>query len=59
MRDGRLVNDLDVRLPRPRDEDVRASNEAVGLQKEILRHLGFDATERDEGAQTLRTGTVG
>jgi NitT/TauT family transport system ATP-binding protein len=59
MRDGRLVNDLEVRLPRPRDEDVRASNDAVALQKEILHHLGFEGTDRDESARTLRTGTVG
>jgi NitT/TauT family transport system ATP-binding protein len=59
MRDGRLVNDLEVNLPRPRDEDVRASAEAVTLQKEILRHLGFDSSERDEAAPSLRTETVG
>jgi NitT/TauT family transport system ATP-binding protein len=40
--DGRLVDDLAVGLPRPRDEDVRASAAAVALTKQILRHLGFE-----------------
>jgi NitT/TauT family transport system ATP-binding protein len=38
---GRLVDDILVPLPRPRDEDVRASKEAVELTKRILSHLGF------------------
>jgi NitT/TauT family transport system ATP-binding protein len=37
---GRLVDDLDVSLARPRDEDVRASPEAVAMTKRILSHLG-------------------
>jgi ABC-type nitrate/sulfonate/bicarbonate transport system ATPase subunit len=41
VRDGRLVDDRSVDLPRPRDEDVRASDEAVGLSKAILDHLGI------------------
>ena len=40
LHDGRLVDDLEVSLPRPRDEDVRASAEAVTLTKRILSHLG-------------------
>jgi NitT/TauT family transport system ATP-binding protein len=46
--DGRLVDDLPVGLPRPRDEDVRASAEAVALTKRILSHLGFDGGARRE-----------
>ena len=41
---GRIVDDLPVALPRPRDEDVRASAEAVGLTKRILSHLGVQTT---------------
>jgi ABC-type nitrate/sulfonate/bicarbonate transport system ATPase subunit len=40
LHEGRLVDDLEVSLPRPRDEDVRASAEAVALTKRILTHLG-------------------
>jgi NitT/TauT family transport system ATP-binding protein len=40
LHEGRLVDDLAVSLPRPRDEDVRASAEAVALTKRILTHLG-------------------
>ena len=42
--EGRLVDDLEVGLPRPRDEDVRASAEAVALTKRILAHLGVQTT---------------
>ena len=42
VRDGCLVDDLSVDLPRPRDEDVRASSAAVALTKRILGHLGVD-----------------
>ena len=42
--EGRIVDDLPVALPRPRDEDVRASAEAVGLTKRILSHLGVRTT---------------
>jgi len=42
--DGRVVDDLGVSLPRPRDEDVRASVEAVTLTKRILAHLGVEGT---------------
>jgi NitT/TauT family transport system ATP-binding protein len=40
MRDGRIVQDLQITLPRPRDEDVRASDEAVSLTKAIIENLG-------------------
>lgn len=45
IRDGRLVEDIDVHLPRPRDEDVRASADAVQLSKTILDHLGIREDE--------------
>ena len=48
LRSGKLVDDLRVSLPRPRDEDVRARSEAVELQKVILHHLGFGAEITDE-----------
>lgn len=40
IRDGKIVEDLDVPLPRPRDEDVRASQAAVQLTKAIIENLG-------------------
>lgn len=45
VRDGKLVEDIEVNLPRPRDEDVRASAEAVALSKTILDHLGIREDE--------------
>ena len=40
----KLVNDMAVTLPRPRDEAVRASAEPVGVFK-ILAHLGITEEE--------------
>ncbi len=40
----KLVNNMAVTLPRPRDEAVRASAEAVGVFK-ILAHLGITEEE--------------
>ena len=34
-----------VDLPRPRDEDVRASSAAVDITKTILAHLGITEEE--------------
>jgi NitT/TauT family transport system ATP-binding protein len=48
IKNGQLVDDLRVGLPRPRDEDVRARPEAVELQKTILGHLGFGAEVADD-----------
>lgn len=45
LAEGKLVDDIRVRLPRPRDEDVRASSEAVGITKVILAHLGITEEE--------------
>lgn len=45
LAEGRLVDDIPVKLPRPRDEDVRASNEAVEITKVILAHLGITEEE--------------
>jgi len=42
VRDGKLVEDMSVDLPRPRNEDVRASPEAVALTKSILDELGIE-----------------
>jgi NitT/TauT family transport system ATP-binding protein len=46
LRSGRLADDIEVRLPRPRDEDVRALPEAVAITKRIHRHLGLDDLAR-------------
>lgn len=45
LAEGKLVDDIRVGLPRPRDEDVRASNEAVSITKVILAHLGITEEE--------------
>lgn len=42
MGHGRVVDILPVQLPRPRTEEVRASQEAVLLTKTIMKHLGLD-----------------
>jgi len=42
MRSGRLEDDIEVSLPRPRDEDIRARPDAVAITKRIHRHLGLD-----------------
>jgi NitT/TauT family transport system ATP-binding protein len=47
MNEGQLVQDLTVDLPRPRDEETRASAAAIHLTKVILGHLGV---ETDPGA---------
>jgi len=41
--EGRVVEDLPVALPRPRDEEVRARPEAVRMVKTIMHHLGLDS----------------
>ena len=45
LAEGKLVDDIPVSLPRPRDEDVRASAEAVSVFKLILSHLGITEEE--------------
>jgi NitT/TauT family transport system ATP-binding protein len=40
VRDGRIVQDLSNTLPRPRDEDVRASRPSVEMTKTIVDQLG-------------------
>lgn len=53
IKNGQLVDDLRVNLPRPRDEDVRARPEAVKLQKVILGYLGFGAEVADDRGMVL------
>lgn len=45
LADGKLVDDINVDLPRPRNEDVRASPKAVEITKVILSHLGISESE--------------
>lgn len=45
LAEGKLVDDITVNLPRPRDEDVRALPEAVEITKTILSHLGIALDE--------------
>ncbi len=45
LAEGKLVDDIPVTLPRPRDEDVRAGAEAVRITKVILQHLGITEEE--------------
>lgn len=57
VHEGRIVDDLQVTLARPRDEDVRATPEAVDLTKRILRHLGVEGG-RPSGTINSRAETV-
>ncbi|MEZ5935638.1 MAG: ABC transporter ATP-binding protein [Alphaproteobacteria bacterium] len=41
MRQGRIVDDIQVDLPRPRDEEVRATPRAVEITKTVIGHLGL------------------
>jgi NitT/TauT family transport system ATP-binding protein len=56
--EGRVVDDLPVALPRPRDEEVRARPAAVGLVKAIMHRLGVEslAAESPERVPELATG---
>jgi NitT/TauT family transport system ATP-binding protein len=53
MSRGRLVDDIGVQLPRPRDEEVRASREAVAIVKTVIHHLGLDAHAATSPAEPL------
>jgi len=44
MSHGRVVDDIGVDLPRPRDAEVRASPRAVEITKTIIGHLDLGAT---------------
>ncbi len=46
VRDGRIVEDLPNQLPRPRDEEVRASRISVDLTKSIVDHLGSEGDSK-------------
>lgn len=39
VRDGMVVEDIEITLPRPRDEEVRASEDAVHMTKLIIESL--------------------
>ncbi len=43
---GRIADDMPADLPRPRDEEVRASPRAVEITKTILRHLELQGDAR-------------
>jgi NitT/TauT family transport system ATP-binding protein len=43
---GHVLEDRAVALPRPRDEDVLASREAVEIRRALLGHLGLEQPER-------------
>lgn len=45
VRDGKIVDDLRNDLPRPRDEEVRATREAVALTKEVVDHFAMDLAD--------------
>lgn len=54
IKDGGIADDLRVPLPRPRDEEMRASPEAVAITKTITRHLGLAEllANRGDGERT-------
>jgi NitT/TauT family transport system ATP-binding protein len=41
LKHGEIRDDIQLTLPRPRDEVVRASTEAVSVTRTILQHLGL------------------
>lgn len=57
VHEGEVVDDITVALPRPRDEDVRASPTAVELTKRVLRHLGVEG-DRLSGPVGDRAGAL-
>lgn len=54
MKDGEIADDLAVRLTRPRDEEVRAHPDAVGIIKTIIHHLGLESAVSADMAPTRR-----
>lgn len=50
LRSGRVVDDIPVDLPRPRDEEERASPHGVAISKAILGHLELEQAARTEAA---------
>ncbi|WP_424930684.1 ABC transporter ATP-binding protein [Amaricoccus tamworthensis] len=54
LRHGRVVDDIDVDLPRPRDEEVRASARGVVISKAILGELEIEGAR---AAQVVPQGT--
>jgi NitT/TauT family transport system ATP-binding protein len=59
MNEGRLVADWLVTLPRPRDEETRASEEAVELTRNILRQLGIETGGSGNAADAARAAKAG
>lgn len=53
LRHGRVVDDIDVDLPRPRDEEIRASVRGVEISKAILDELEI------EGSRTAQANPHG
>jgi NitT/TauT family transport system ATP-binding protein len=52
LRNGRVVDDIDVDLPRPRTEEVRASRRGVEIAKAILGHLELETSGPRSLAET-------
>jgi NitT/TauT family transport system ATP-binding protein len=44
---GHLVEDISVDLPRPRTEEIRASERAVAISRTILDRLGVERHSRE------------
>jgi NitT/TauT family transport system ATP-binding protein len=45
LREGQIVDDMMADLPRPRDEEVRASRRGVEVSKAIFRHLELEGSK--------------
>jgi NitT/TauT family transport system ATP-binding protein len=56
MSEGRLIDDIDVDLPRPRREEERASPKAVAMTKAIHRNLGLGEEEQFDLSSTAGSG---
>ena len=55
VRNGQIVDDITLDLPRPRDEEVRASRHAVKVTRAIQQHLALDTGSRVQSAHGQQT----
>lgn len=53
VRNGGIVDDIPLDLPRPRDEEIRASRRAVEVTRAIQNHLAIDADQRIRASQEI------
>ena len=49
IKEGRLVDDIDVDAVRPRNTDTLASPEVLEIKHKLLAHLGLEGPRRTDG----------